>query len=147
MSNWKAEKEAVIKTQNTQPQLLCDRRGYTHTEKSDQGGKKKVLMACLPFSQWFSPDGFLKALFVMLVSYWSLFWFFLVAWEYPVCEPICKSNKNYWFWIGKKVCAYVTTNCKWMRKEAKKYYFFAVTSLTHNGLLLLLWQVGSKDIF
>lgn len=135
------EVENSCKAQNAWLQLLCDSKGGIHSERPEQGGKQKVLMRYLHCYLCFSHYSLLKAQLVILVSHSSgLFFllFLLAAWEYPVREPRGQSNKNYWFWIGKKVHACILTNHKWIRKQWKKYCTPAMMTLIHNDLLLFL---------
>lgn len=107
-------RSSSYKAQNTQPRLLCDSRGVPMQRNLTKEESKRCLYDV------FSYYTLLKAQYVILVSHWSVFWCLLAAREYPVCEPSCKSNKNYWFWIGKKVSACALASCKWTMKQWKK---------------------------
>lgn len=123
-------RRSSYKAQNTQPRLLCDSRGYPCREIWPRRKAKDAF-----FMLQFAKSPICHTCFSL-----KCFWFLLAAREYPVCEPSCKSNKNYRFWIGKKVCACALASCKWTRKQLKKYHISATTHLTHNGLLLFLGQ-------
>lgn len=148
MWNWKAveKKKQLEGTKCRVLIVVWQQGGYPWreiwTKREAKGAHEIFALLLVFFSLQFTKNPVLHTCFLFkwfLVVFFFLF--LLAAWEYPVCESRGKSNKNYWFWIGKKVHACVLIDHKLIRKQWKKYCIPTMMYLIHIGLLLFLGHI------